>query len=317
MLSTVPNEILYTIADNLSPGPLLHLLLTCRSFHNSLSHIMLRHALDDKDCMPALAWASMESHIPLMKTILAHTPASDDASDRGKSALVEACRSGSFEAVVILLDHGVPHTFPKHKGSHPLWLAVASRDISVVRLLLSRGAVPDTCPGYPPMAFDLCRAGDVELLRELLAAGADPNARNAHMSSCLTLAAEYGHLECLKVMLEYGAEINVVDRDNDTPMILALYREHWDVVEFLLEQEECDVLTKNLNGFDPLTLACIMGRANVIRKISSKIALGLDGFWYENDLVPMVSLARMRNQMDVVEVLEEEILKLWLASSMD
>lgn len=317
MLSTVPNEILYTIADNLSPGPLLHLLLTCRSFHNSLSHIMLRHALDDKGYLPALVWASIKNHIPLMKTILAHTPASDDATDREKTALVEACRHGSFEAVVILLDHGVPHTFPNSNGGHPLRLAVTWRYMSVVRLLLSRGAVPDAWPEYPPMAFDLCRTGDVELLRELLAAGADPNARNAHMSSCLTLAAEYGHLECLKVMLEYGAEIKVVDRDNDTPMILALYCKHWDVVEFLLEQEECDLLTKNLRGFDPLTLACITGRVNVIRKISSKIVLGLDGFWYENDLVPMVSLARMRNQMDVVEVLEEEILKLWLASSMD
>ncbi|KAH0604915.1 uncharacterized protein H6S33_006583 [Morchella sextelata] len=315
MLSTVPNEILFTIAENLSPGPLLHLLLTCRSFHHSLSRIMLRHALADKDYTPALVWASRENQVPLVKTILAHTPASGEATELEELALAEACRYGSLEAVETLLDHGVPHTPPEDNGRNPLRLAVRRCHPPLVRLLLSRGAVPDALPGYPPMAFDLCRTGQVEILRELLAAGADPNARNHHMSSCLTLAAEYGHLECLKVALEYGAEVNVVDRDNDTPMILALYCQRWDVVEFLLEQEECDLVARNLRGFDPLNLACITGRTDVIKKIFSKQVPGHDSFWYESELVPMVSLARMRHREEVVEVLEQEILRLWLASS--
>ncbi|KAH8147830.1 uncharacterized protein LAJ45_08296 [Morchella importuna] len=316
MLSTVPNEILFTIAENLSPGPLLNLLLTCRSFHHSLSRLMLRHALANKDFTPALVWASIEGHVPLIKTILAHTPASDEATKMEEIALREACDHGSLKSVETLLDHGVPHTPPEDNDRrYPLAIAVYKCHLPVVRLLLSRGAVPDVWPGYPPMAFDLCRNGEVEILRELLAAGADPNARNNHMSSCFTLAAEYGHLECLKVLLEYGAEVDVVDRDNDTPMILALYCERWDVVEFLLEQEECDLVTRNLRGFDPLNLACITGRADVVRKIFSKQVPGHDTFWYERELVPMVSLARMRHREEVVEVLEQEILKLWLASS--
>lgn len=316
MLSTVPNEILFTIADNLSPGPLLNLLLTCRSFHHSLSRIMLHHALADKDSTPALEWASILNYVPLIKTILAHTPASTAATTLEETALSRACRHNSLEAVETLLDHGVPHTPPVDNGRNPLGIAVGMCDLPMVRLLLSRGAMPDAWPGYAPMAFDLCRNGDVEVLRELLAAGADPNIRNHHMSSCLTLAAEYGHLECLKVALEYGAELNVVDRDNDTPMIMALYCERWDVVEFLLEQDECDLVTRNLRGYDPLNLACETGRVDVIRKIFSKQVPGQDGFWYESELVPMVSLARMRHHEEVVEVLEEEILKLWLAGSM-
>lgn len=316
MLLKVPNEILSIIAENLGPGDLLSLLLTCRACHYNLSYLMLRHALADKDRIPALIWAAAKNHVPLLKTVVAHTPASDEATENESKALNEACCSGSLEAVQFLLDHGVPYAQHDNERT-PLGIAVWANQIPVVSLFLSRGASPDQLWRWrEPLTFDLCRNGRVEMLRVLLASGADPNIRNEHMSSCLTLAVEYGHLDCVQVLVEYGAEVDVVDVDNDTPLILALYCNKMDVVDFLLEQEGCDYISANNRGFDPLLLACLRGRVDVVERCFSKQMPGIDSFWYEQRLLPLVSVARRGDCLEVAEFLEQEILRLWLMSSM-
>mmetsp|Transcript_97428 Transcript_97428/g.172553 ORF Transcript_97428/g.172553 Transcript_97428/m.172553 type:complete len:146 (+) Transcript_97428:104-541(+) len=52
--------------------------------------------------------------------------------------------------------------------------------------------------------------GDTDLLRELLAAGHDPNLPNFRETPPLHMAVEAGVLDAVRVLLEHGADVNCV-----------------------------------------------------------------------------------------------------------
>lgn len=80
--------------------------------------------------------------------------------------------------------------------------------------------------------------GDAAALRKLLDGGAglwnvvgDFDCRRP-----IHYAAKNGHLECLKVLLEYGADIHSVDIEDETAITLASLFGHTECVRYLLEQ---------------------------------------------------------------------------------
>lgn len=82
---------------------------------------------------------------------------------------------------------------------------------------------------------EACREGDTDRVRYLL--DADPDIVNlADERACLPLhfAADVGQVECIKLLLERGADIEAVDVDGDTPLHWAAFRGHTDAIEYLL-----------------------------------------------------------------------------------
>ena len=59
-------------------------------------------------------------------------------------------------------------------------------------------------------------------------------------------AAKSGSLECIKLLLENKAEIDVTTDKNETPLFLATKHNHPDIVEFLTENN-CQLQTKALH----------------------------------------------------------------------
>jgi ankyrin repeat protein len=60
--------------------------------------------------------------------------------------------------------------------------------------------------------------GDVALLENFLANGADPNTRNSQGNTALHVACYYGERECASVLLNYKAEVNARGVDGKTPL---------------------------------------------------------------------------------------------------
>ena len=168
------------------------------------------------------------------------------------------------------------------------WSAFAglkdSDRLRIVKLLLAHGADPNTrterTPGFGikvkghlgniagATAFLIAsRANDVDVMRELLAHGADPMLPNRAGTTPLMMAAGVGHepgitrsteadaLEAVYLCVELGADVNAVNERGDTALHGAAWRERADsIVQFLVDRgAELDV--KNNREWTPLVIA--------------------------------------------------------------
>jgi len=118
--------------------------------------------------------------------------------------------------------------------------------------------------------FLAARTADAELMRALAALGANPLLKNADDSTPLMAAAGLGTrspgedagtesevLEAMQVALDLGNKIDAVDRNGETAMHGAAYKNLPAAVEFLARKgARIEIWNqKNTHGWTPLTIA--------------------------------------------------------------
>lgn len=86
--------------------------------------------------------------------------------------------------------------------------------------------------------IEAAATGDLEMLRDLIDAGADVNESviSPEPRTALNAAARHGHLAAVKILLDAGAEVDKVARGDATALIDAARGGHVDVVELLIER---------------------------------------------------------------------------------
>jgi Ankyrin repeats (3 copies) len=78
---------------------------------------------------------------------------------------------------------------------------------------------------------------DMPTLVSLVQNGAYLNSRDDEDNSPLALAAQAGRTEAVKLMLDYGADIDAENIYGWTPLMLATYEGHTDIVSILVERD--------------------------------------------------------------------------------
>ncbi len=105
------------------------------------------------------------------------------------------------------------------------------------------------------------RRGDTARLQQLLAGGADVNARAALGRTALLWAAYCGETACMQVLLATpGVDVNAADADGITPLAAAATLGHESCVRLLLATPGVDVNKKHVWG-TPLAVARDKGHA--------------------------------------------------------
>ncbi len=85
--------------------------------------------------------------------------------------------------------------------------------------------------------YDLMRAaysGDLPRLKAILEAGADVNMRDSSESTPLMLAASKGHIEVVRELLVKGADIDLQNSYGWTPLMLATTNRHTEIISLLV-----------------------------------------------------------------------------------
>ncbi|KAI4501270.1 hypothetical protein M0802_003643 [Mischocyttarus mexicanus] len=110
--------------------------------------------------------------------------------------------------------------------------------------------------------------GDLEKLVNVLACGYNANhifREYAHRSG-LHIAADKGHLSCVHVLVQAGAQLDVMDRNQLTPLMLAASTGKSDVVKYLV-RIGADVTMKGEDGMTALHMAAKSGHLEVCQII--------------------------------------------------
>lgn len=112
---------------------------------------------------------------------------------------------------------------------------------------------------------EAAKLGQVDVVRALLAQGADVNAKDTHGGSALEAAAFAGNADIALVLLERGAEVNSKDKYGNTALMCAAFNSKTDVVRLLLKRG-ADIHAKANNGDTALLMAAkFEGREDVVR----------------------------------------------------
>lgn len=222
-------------------------------------------AVDAKigDGQTALMWAAADGHAAVVEALIAAKADLHAKVPLGLDALLFGVRGGHIEVARALLKAGVdvnevtaptvrPNAKQPAKGSSPLSIAVENGHYEMASVLLDLGADPkDMRSGYTPLhILSWIRKPDIgedegdpipqdhghvtseELIRKLVAKGADVNARltggpsgggriNRKGCTPFMLAADTADTAYLKLLIELGADPTIPNVDNCTPLMAA------------------------------------------------------------------------------------------------
>ena len=131
----------------------------------------------------------------------------------------------------------------------------------IVEWLLSKNANPSAVFDSTTGLYAACQYNSVDIVRLLIAAGADVNGHQYRRRyTPLFIAANEGHLEVVQLLLAANADINTKGKWlKRTPLVAAYENGHEDVVALLLAKgaehvDECaiclDAMKKDMAGLD-------------------------------------------------------------------
>lgn len=229
--------------------------------------------------LTALVFAAREGDLESARILVAAGADVNQVTQYGWTALLTATQNRHYQLATFLLDQGANPNLGNKGGWTPLYLATDNRNIEggdypvrpsdidhleFIKTLLARGAdvnarAKDSTETrtiftmqwlYEDGATPFLRAaqsGDVELMKLLLAHGADPTIATTNNVTALAAAAgigwvqgitfersEHDSLEAARLCLDLGIDPNTVDGDGRTALHGAAHKGRNEVVELLV-----------------------------------------------------------------------------------
>ncbi|KAG5876987.1 hypothetical protein JTB14_008132 [Gonioctena quinquepunctata] len=143
-------------------------------------------------------------------------------------------------------------------------------------------------------------AGNLNICKSLVKAGADVNHATKTNSTPLRAACFDGRLDVVKYLTYHNADIHIANKYNNTCLMIASYKGHVDVVSFLLENG-ANPNEKALCGATALHFAAECGYVDVVKEL-----LKYDAKFSMNDAgMTPIKAAAERTRADIVENLIE------------
>ena len=180
--------------------------------------------------------AAEKGHTEIVKLLLDHDAEVDAGDKYGRSALMRATWYGHDAVVAILLDRGTDVNASDTWGHTPLMMAAKGGHISTARTLLDQGAYLNEKDnwGITPLMYAVTN-NRTEAARFLLKMGADVNAESKAQQTALiaTVVHGTGKIEILELLVEAGADPNIMGNDGKTALEWAVENNQAEAVNYL------------------------------------------------------------------------------------
>jgi len=208
------------------------------------------------DGTTALHWAVRNNDAMLVDRLLRAKAKPHPENRYGVTPIALACESGSAPVVERLLKAGVSANATGPYGETALHTCAYAGNTAAARVLIAAGASidpGDSWRGQTPLMWAAAK-GHPETMKALIDAGADIDARSTMIKwerqrtdeprdkwlppggwTPLLLAARESCVTCIDVLAAAGADLNIVDPEQHTALIVALLNGHFDVAGRLID----------------------------------------------------------------------------------
>jgi ankyrin repeat protein len=230
--------------------------------------------------LTAMIFAAREGDLESAKLLAAAGADVNQTTEYGWTPLLTATNNRHYKLAAWLVEHGANVNTANKGGWTPLYLATDNRNIEggdfpvprpdmdhleYIKVLLDHAANPNLPAkdntltrtiftmqwffeaGATPFVR-AAQSGDVELMKLLLAHGADPKIPTEFGDTALAAAAGIGwvegvtyehsvkeNVEAVKMLLDLGLDVNSANRDGRTPLMGAALKGRNEVVQLLVD----------------------------------------------------------------------------------
>ena len=237
--------------------------------------------------LTALMFAAREGHLDVVRELVtAGADVNKPSGADNMSALIMAIVNGRLDIAKLLLERGADANLLSKNGSGPLWATVDAR-------------WPERT-WYPPASITEEKTTHLELLKALLAAGADPNVRmvkkpwyrtfhgdwaNPVGATPFWLAAKANDVEAMRILIAGGANPSIPSAAGVSPLqVAAGYgiepqvtnfapNQRLAAVKYLVEEVGADVNARDNQGYTPLHGAALTANHDLLLYL---VAMGGD-----------------------------------------
>jgi ankyrin repeat protein len=208
------------------------------------------------DGTTALHWAARNNDTMLVDRLLRAGAEPHPRNRYGVTPIALACESAGAAVVERLLEAGVSADATGPYGETALHTCAYAGNTAAARVLIAAGASidpGDSWRGQTPLMWAASER-HAETMQALIEAGADVDARSTIIAwerqrtdeprdkwlppggwTPLLLAARENCVACVDVLAAAGADLNIVDPQRHTALIVALTNGHFDVAGRLIE----------------------------------------------------------------------------------
>ena len=229
--------------------------------------------LHHKFGLTALILASSAGNTEAVKHLLDHGAEVNSYYGLANSPLLSAILGGHTEVIDLLLNSGADvNVLNIDNCVTPLMTTIVIASPKVIELGLSHiNKNKNVLPAHlwdadlSDILSSISGENCIEILRLLLTHGAQVNTQGKFGITALILASETGNTEAVKLLIEYGAEVNMCN-PYDPPLTAAIKRGHTEILHLLLDHG-ADVNLQGNNGVTALIVACSAGNSEVHAEI--------------------------------------------------
>ena len=152
--------------------------------------------------------------------------------------LVAAVKNRDTVTTQSLLKQHVDVNAPDAEGMTALHWAAHWGDLDTVKQLIAAGATAKAANRYGVTPLhEAGTIGNVPIIEALLKAGANPNAAYGSGETPVMTAARTGNVDAVKMLLDHGADVNVAEEwRGQTALMFAAGENHAATAQFLVER---------------------------------------------------------------------------------
>ena len=255
MLATIFTLLLVAAA---TPTPLVDAV---KSGDRAAALALIQQRVDvnapESDGTTALHWAVHQNDLDLAERLIRAGAKVNVKNDYGATPMSEAAVTGNAEMIERLLKAGADVESPNMDGQTTLMVVARTSRVDAAQALLRRGAKVDAVEQWRGQTALMWAAAESQpaMVKLLVEAGADVNARSkvnnwqrqvtaepraiyrpAGGLTPLLYAAREGCIDCAKYLAAAGADLNLADPEQVSPLLLSILNGHFDLAAYLIQK---------------------------------------------------------------------------------